>query len=106
MDASPSPTAANGRDGATGRFVAGNKCARGNPFARRVAELRQAVLDAVGPEDVKAVVAALLVLAKAGDVPAAKLVLDRALGPCEAADVLARVEAVEAALGLAEEVAS
>src|SRR5262245_27655213 len=36
--------------GEGGRFVAGNRFGRGNPHARKLAELRAAVLDVVGPE--------------------------------------------------------
>jgi hypothetical protein len=41
------PAGVRGRDG-RGRFAAGNP---GNPLARRVATLRQAMLDVVKPED-------------------------------------------------------
>ncbi len=64
--AKPSPTASNGfgdRD-ATGRFRPGNKAAAGNPFARKVAALRTALLDAVTPDDVHALAAGLLGAAK------------------------------------------
>jgi hypothetical protein len=44
--------AASGHD-AKGRFAPGNKCARGNPFARRMAELRSALLESATPERLK-----------------------------------------------------
>jgi hypothetical protein len=48
MSDSPSTTASNGRTG-NGRFGPSNKYAKGNPFARRVARLRSALLKAVKP---------------------------------------------------------
>ena len=75
----PSPNGDNGRD-AAGRFQPGNPGGPGNPFAKRVAELRSALLEAVGAEDVKHVVKALADKAKGGDVAAAKVLLDRLFG--------------------------
>ncbi len=77
----PSPNGRNGdgRD-ARGRFTTGNPGGPGNPYARRVAELRSALLDAVTPEDVAALARALLAQAKGGDVAAARLVLSYAVG--------------------------
>ncbi len=63
-----------------GRFVAGNKGGPGNPFARRTAALRQAMLDAVTPEDVQAIVRQMIQKAREGDVAAARLVLAYAVG--------------------------
>ena len=59
-----------------GRFTAGNKCSRG----RKVTELRRALLDAVTPEDIKEIVAAVVEKAKAGDLQAISLLLDRCIG--------------------------
>jgi hypothetical protein len=83
----PSRTASNGvressdscRD-ASGRFTKGNPGGPGNPFARQVAALRREALAAVTPEDVRAIMAKLVELARAGDVPAAKLVLAYTVG--------------------------
>ncbi len=63
-----------------GRFAPGNKGGPGNPFARRTAALRQAMLDAVTPEDVQAIVRQMVQKARAGDVAAARLVLAYAVG--------------------------
>jgi hypothetical protein len=71
--------AANGRD-ASGRFAKGNPGGPGNPFARRVAALREAALAAVTREEVTAIVAKLKELALAGDVAAAKVLLAYILG--------------------------
>ncbi len=80
---SPSPTATDGtlvnRD-EHGRFIQGNKAAKGNPYAKRVAQLRSAMMDAVTAGDVRAVIARMIELAKGGDVAAAKLVLEHACG--------------------------
>jgi hypothetical protein len=94
----PSPTASNGdghagplapqngRD-AGGRFAAGNKAARGNPFARRVAALRTALLSVATPERVRQLAERLFRMAEGGDVAAAKLVLNYAIGrPAEVVD--------------------
>jgi len=59
-----------------GRFTAGNKCSRG----RKVTELRRALLDAVTPEDIKEIVAAVVAKAKQGDMQAITLLLDRCIG--------------------------
>jgi hypothetical protein len=63
-----------------GRFAPGNRAGRGNPHAARVSALRSALLDAVTPDDLRAVVAALVDRAKGGDVAAARELLDRAIG--------------------------
>ncbi len=76
----PSPPDDNGRETATGRFAAGNTFGEGNPHHKRVAELRSALLDAISPEDLRAIVEQLVQKAKSGDVVAAREVLDRALG--------------------------
>ena len=70
-----------------GRFKVGNGGGPGNPFARQVAALRQARLKAVSPEDIAAIVQALLEQAKKGNVQAAKLVLAYTVGkPDKVAD--------------------
>lgn len=79
----PSPNGDNGREKATGRFAVGNRAGKGNPHARRIARLRAEVLRAVGPREIRAVVHALGQLALAGDVTAAREILNRAIGtPC------------------------
>jgi len=96
--AEPSATGGNGRN-PDGTFGAGNRFAKGNPYARRVAELRDAMLSAVSPEDLRAIVARLVEEAKAGSIPAAKEVLDRLLGRPVEADLIERMAAIEEALG-------
>ncbi|MCK6447907.1 MAG: hypothetical protein L6Q99_16055 [Planctomycetes bacterium] len=90
----PSPTDLNGRDKA-GRFGSGNRIATGNPHAERVRELRNALLCAVGPDEIRDVVAAFVTRAKAGDVQAIRKVLDRTLGRPTEADLLERLAQLE-----------
>jgi hypothetical protein len=75
-----SETHAGEQRGASGRFAAGNRGGPGNPFARQTARLRQAMLDAVSPEDMQAVIGALKKKAADGDVAAAKLLLSYCIG--------------------------
>ena len=82
--ANAAPTPTNGHD-ANGRWAKGNPGGPGNPFARKVAQLRKAILDNVTEEDLLAIVEALK--AKEGSVGAAKLLLSYALGkPAPAPD--------------------
>lgn len=78
----PSPDGDDGHDerDAAGRFTVGNRGGRGNPHARRVAEFRSAMLEAITPADVAAVVRALVVAATAGNVAAAREILERVCG--------------------------
>ena len=102
MTHSPSTTASNGR-GERGRFGPGNKYAKGNPHARRVARLRAELLRTVTPADMREVATALLNQAKAGDVAAAKELLQRLLGPPVALDLMERLEALERHLAEVQE---
>ena len=81
MTTPPSTNGANRGRGPRGRFAPGNRFGRGNPFAQKVAKLRAALLRAVSAGNVRAIIKGLVVKAKAGDVAAAKLLLDRVLGP-------------------------
>jgi hypothetical protein len=69
----------NGRD-ARGRFAPGNAGGPGNPFARRVAQLRKVLLEAVSDEDLRVVAEQLVVKAKMGDLAATKLLLQYVVG--------------------------
>ncbi len=80
----PSPNGANGRD-ANGRFAKGWKGGPGNPHARRVADIRSVLMSAVSDDDLRAIVSRLVKKAKAGDVMAAREVLDRLLGKAKVA---------------------
>jgi hypothetical protein len=82
----PSPNGGTDRD-ARGRFVAGNRGGPGNPFARQVAALRRACLDALTPERMRALVERVYAKALEGDMAAAKLLFSYTLGkPAEAVD--------------------
>ena len=62
----------NGRD-ARGRFVPGNKGGPGNPFARKVAELRKALVNFVTEDAMKHIAFVLKERAMGGDLAAIKL---------------------------------
>jgi hypothetical protein len=87
------------RDSA-GRFRLGTRGGPGNPAARHARELRarldEALFKACAPDRLLAVIDALLRLAEAGDVPAARLLLDR-VQPADAAVDL-RIKELEAAM--------
>lgn len=77
--AHPSPDGSSGR-GADGRFAVGNPGGKGNPYAKRVAELRKAFMDVVGPEHMAGLARATLKKAFSGDMIAMRTLLDRVLG--------------------------
>ncbi len=93
---SPSRNGDNGgSDPATGRFARGWKGGPGNPHAKRVGELRSALLASVTPDDLRAVVAKLVQRAKDGDIRAIKELLDRTLGKPQETDLIERLERAE-----------
>src|SRR5262249_30281846 len=63
-----------------GRFAACNPGGPGNPFARRTAQLRKALCEAVSAEEMTALGRVLLQKATEGDMAAAKLLLAYAVG--------------------------
>ena len=69
----------NGRQ-ADGRFAPGNPGGPGNPYARKVAEYRKALLECVSVEELGRVVAAIKKKALEGNVAAAKLIFQYVLG--------------------------
>jgi len=77
----PSTTSKNpeGRD-KQGRFAAGNEGGPGNPFARKVAALRKAFVNAVSEKDLADIARMLALKASHGDVAAARLVLSYVIG--------------------------
>lgn len=91
-------TVPTGNNGSDGRFIQGNQAAKNNIMARKSQQLRVALARAVTVGDVRAVARKMIDMAKAGDVPAAKLVFDRLLGPCLEWDIVERIENLEAAL--------
>jgi hypothetical protein len=82
----PPANDATGRE-ANGRFGKGNAGGPGNPYNRRVAELRRALLTVVSDEDICAIGRVLLEKAKSGDLAAIKLLFTYLLGkPAPAPD--------------------
>lgn len=75
----PSLNGQNGRD-AKGRFTKGNSGGPGNPLAKQVNRLRSALVNAVDESDVEAIITAMVEKAQAGDVAAARLILEYAAG--------------------------
>jgi hypothetical protein len=75
-----------GRD-VHGRFRPGNPGGPGNPFARKVAALRKALLDSVSEQDLKDILEMLKLKARQGDTAAIKLLLQYCVGkPAPAKD--------------------
>ena len=83
-----------GRD-AGGRFTKGNRGGPGNPHVKRAQRLRAALLKTVTPVRMARVVEKLLQAAEGGDIQAARLVIERCLGPATAIDLVAQVEELE-----------
>jgi hypothetical protein len=80
-------TAPDAGRNAQGRFVKGYRGGPGNPYARRVAALRTAILDTVSEADMRGIALRLRLQAQAGDLASIKLLLLYALGkPSEQAD--------------------
>ena len=71
-----------------------------------MAALRRALLEAVTPEALAEIVAALVKRAKGGDVVAAREILDRTLGKSAPAELLQRIEELEQRVRNARSVAS
>jgi hypothetical protein len=70
----------NGQRDAYGRFQAGNPGGVGNPYARQVAMLRRELMQRTRPEEIREIGDKLIVLAKEGNVQAAKVVFSYTLG--------------------------
>ncbi len=97
------PPVDNGDRDSRGRFVRGNHGGPGNPHARRSAALRQAMLEVVTVDDLKAIMRELIERARLGDVAAARLVLAYAVGkPDKVVDPDLADAAWEDAPGMAE----
>src|SRR5262249_33190998 len=75
----PDPPTNIGRD-VHGRFTFGNPGGPGNPFARKCAALRKALLDAVSEEDIMDMARVLVLRAKTGDKEAVKLLWQYVIG--------------------------
>jgi hypothetical protein len=98
----PSPNGEQtGRD-TRGRFAKGNRGGPGNPFAAEVGKRRARLMKAITDRDVDQAVKVMREVMKKGKdsdrLAAARLLLERAIGPIVEADVLERIESLEAVL--------
>jgi hypothetical protein len=91
---SPAEAITSARD-PKGRWKQGNKAGRGNPLAKQVQLIRTALVNAITPADIQAVIKRLLQQAKDGDVASAKIIFDRAVGPAAALDQDLRLTELE-----------
>jgi hypothetical protein len=78
-----------------GRFGPGNRCARGNPHAKRVARLRAALFRAADPAEMLIASRKLVEMAKAGDRFAYSEIMDRTIGRPVASDLEERISRLE-----------
>jgi hypothetical protein len=86
-DVAPQTGASGEIRDAKGRFRRGNPGGPGNPFGRRVAALRSALLREIREPDVQVLARQLLQMAKQGDLAAIKLAFTYSIGrPVEAVD--------------------
>lgn len=81
----------NGRDPTTGRFTAGNAGGPGNPRAKQAAAWREAIIAATDTGQLVRIWQALLDAAEAGDMAAARLVLERCWPATQRLDVAAEL---------------
>jgi hypothetical protein len=98
MSKPPSPNGSNGRD-SRGRFSKGNAGGPGNPYAAQAGRWRAKLAASITDQDIAAVVRALIKAAKAGEAWAVREFFDRTLGRPVEADLIERLEALEAAAG-------
>ena len=84
-----------GRDVQTGRFVRGNKAARGNSTPRQTAKFRAQLFKAIAPADFREIIGALLREAKDGNMTAIKLCLQYLAGSPADAELSQRLTAIE-----------
>lgn len=79
-----------------GRFIAGNKAAKGNPYAKKAAAMRKALYSSVSADDIRRIVATLKRQAAAGNLKAITILLDRLLGSAGTGiDLLERLEKLD-----------
>lgn len=90
----PSPTGGNGRS-PDGRFLPGNKLAKGNPHNKKVQQIRAALFEAVTKRDAKKIAKVIVQKAINGDLAAAKEFFDRTIGRAAQSDVLERLAGLE-----------
>ena len=85
-----------------GRFVPGNKAAKGNPNAKLTAKLRSVILRAVTEAEMRAVTKKLVESAKGGDLAATRLLFEYTIGKPLEADLVERLDALEVTLQRSE----
>lgn len=79
-----------------GRFIVGNKAAKGNPYAKKAAAMRKALYSSVSADDIRRIVATLKRQAAAGNLKAITILLDRLLGSAGTGiDLLERLEKLD-----------
>ncbi len=76
----PSTNGSNGRDPRTGKFLKGNSGGPGSPLARTAAKFSALFRSAVSEADIEAIATMLVKAARAGDIMAAREVLNRTAG--------------------------
>jgi len=74
------PTSTTSGRASDGRFAKGNQFGPGNPFARKCAAFRAALMDTITEQDIKDIAAKLRDDAKAGDKAAVKLLFQYVIG--------------------------
>ena len=92
----PSPNGSNGGRNAGGRFAPGNRGGPGNPHAKRTAAIRGLLLDTITDDDLRAIIAKLVEMAKGGDLAAARELLDRTIGKPKSTAEIEQAALVEA----------
>lgn len=96
MSETPSTPSYDGRN-PDGTFSRGNRAGRGSSVGRKAAKFRTALFASVKAADFREIAQRLLQEAKSGESWAIKLVLEYLVGPPVPADVLERLENLEAA---------
>ena len=82
-----------------GRFIVGNKAAKGNPYTKKAAAMRKALYSSVSADDIRRIVGILKKQATAGNLKAITILLDRLLGSAgQGIDILERLEKLDSLL--------
>lgn len=87
----PLPNGVIGGRTLDGRFAKGNKGGPGNPYAKKVASFRNALINSLKEKDVEDIVRSLVRTAKKGDVSAAKFLFSYALGSAPSSDEIEEI---------------
>ncbi|MDD3118912.1 MAG: hypothetical protein PHQ27_07025 [Victivallales bacterium] len=81
--------------GKDGKFGRGNPGGPGNPYIRQIAKFRAELLVTVTINDLQEIIKTLIEKAKAGDIQAAKIILDRIFGPPQSIDIMEKLNELE-----------